>query len=763
MLDPELYIRENLEQYSSEYIDVNIHAEDIAYTIYTSGSTGRPKGVVISHGAAANTIIDINRKFNVNENDRIIGLSSMCFDLSVYDIFGALAAGAALVMIEDQRDALELIKTVEEKQITIWNSVPAIMDMMIESIDPDTSNTSLRLVMVSGDWVPLGLPDKVRQHFENAEVISLGGATEAAIWSIYYAVKEIKKIWKSIPYGMPLANQKFYVLNYEMELCPPGVAGELYIGGAGVAEGYMNDEEKTRASFIKHPGLGRLYKTGDFGVLHSEDDLNETYIEFMGRKDHQVKIRGYRIELGEIENCLLKHDFITSAVVVDKTDALGKKVLCGYYISDDDELTDEELKVFLGRHLPDYMIPSYFIQLYEIPVTPNGKIDRKALPMPDFNTEDNYAAPADEAEKALCSIWEEVLGIEKVGINDNYFDLGGNSLNAPVIISKISKKFNINIPLREVFSLPTVKDLAQYIAENTHNAHNIEDSNLVLLRKGSDEGRHLFLIHAGSGEVEGYMGFSNSLRDDFNYWAIRADRLNNYTPVNITIEELAEKYISLIKKIQAKGPYRIAGWCVGGTIAFEIVRQIEASGEKVDLFTLFNSYAPELGFYGEINEFSIETERKWVEKYLGANDASNKIDLAALSDINRIWPSVIDFAYKSGMEKHALEAIKGGIPDNIAGIIPDFDNANLEHIIYYLNTIKSYSNARAKYIPSSNVDAAIHFIGANETKISNREIWKKYCNSEIDFEDVDGNHFTIFKEPYVAGLAEKFSRHFGKI
>ncbi len=263
---------------------------------------------MVKHKAAANTIIDINNKFNVNEEDRIIGLSSMCFDLSVYDIFGALSSGAALVMINDQRDIKNINDVIKKHDISIWNSVPAIMDMLLDNIGIDygtevdyrqssygnevavdyssySDNDSLRLVLLSGDWIPLTLPEKIQNKFSNAEVISLGGATEASIWSIYYPVEEVQMDWKSIPYGIPLANQKFYVLNYNKDICPVEVIGELYIGGDGLAEGYMNDEEKTNNAFINHPDLGRLYNTGDYGVLHREG-----YIEFFGRKDQQIKI-----------------------------------------------------------------------------------------------------------------------------------------------------------------------------------------------------------------------------------------------------------------------------------------------------------------------------------------------------------------------------------------------------------------------------------------------------------------------------------------
>jgi amino acid adenylation domain-containing protein len=295
-------------------------AEDgLAYIIYTSGSTGRPKGVMIDHYAAANTIIDINKKFNITQADKIIGLSSMCFDLSVYDIFGALSTGAALYMVEEIKDTDNHIDLIHKEGITFWNSVPSVMNLMVENLSINSENnsksfSSLRNVLLSGDWIPVELPERILKYFPQANVTSLGGATEASIWSIYYPVSEVNTEWKSIPYGMPLANQEFYVLRNDLSFCPVGVQGELFIGGDGVASGYMNDVEKTRHAFINHPELGYIYRTGDYGIMHLEG-----HIEFMGRKDAQVKIRGHRIELGEIESSLAAHPDVRDAVVIVKS------------------------------------------------------------------------------------------------------------------------------------------------------------------------------------------------------------------------------------------------------------------------------------------------------------------------------------------------------------------------------------------------------------------------------------------------------------
>ncbi|MBU3093335.1 amino acid adenylation domain-containing protein [Clostridium sp. CF011] len=456
-IEVEIIDIDNTEIYNTDKENlgkVNI-PQDLAYIIYTSGSTGKPKGVVITHEAVLNTIQDINSKFAVKENDKIIGLSSVCFDLSVYDIFGALSTGAKLVQIKDQRDVNKIIEVLKDKSITIWNSVPAIMDMLIESITEPFKNENLRLVMLSGDWIPLKLPGKIKKYFPNAAIISLGGATEASIWSIYYPVTEVKIGWNSIPYGMPLSNQSFYVLNKEMKLCPFGIPGKLYIGGIGLAKGYMNDIEKTKNAFINHPEFGKLYSTGDWGRFRKEG-----YIEFLGRRDHQVKIRGFRIELGEIENQLLRQENIKEAVVVDREDKKGNKYLCAYIVFKK-EMTLSELRESLSKELPDYMIPSYFIQIEKLPLTPNGKVDRKSLPEPDgeISTGVEYAVPRNEIEEKMVKVWSEVLGVKKVGIDDSFFELGGDSIKAIQVCARLSR-YNLKITVSELFANPTIRELS---------------------------------------------------------------------------------------------------------------------------------------------------------------------------------------------------------------------------------------------------------------------------------------------------------------
>ncbi|OUB18528.1 hypothetical protein BK708_21080 [Bacillus thuringiensis serovar yunnanensis] len=465
LLTPDVYSKEDLHSCSIEDVENESSPDDIAYIIYTSGSTGKPKGVIITHESAINTILDINQKFQVNEDDRFIGLSSICFDLSVYDIFGALSSGASIVQIKDQRDIQEVIETIDKYGITIWNSVPAIMDLTIEFIESmkEYQDNELRLVLLSGDWIPLILPEKIRKYFGKAQINSLGGATEASIWSIYYPINEINPEWKSIPYGMPLANQKFYVLNYAGQVCPVEVEGELYIGGIGLAQGYKNDDTKTKNAFIEHPTLGRLYKTGDHGVLRKEG-----YIEFLGRKDQQIKIRGYRVELGEVSNQLLEHKNVQQAVVIDQVDSNGKKFLCAYIVVDDEKVMGS-IREYLAQKLPEYMIPQYFVKLEQLPLTPNGKIDRKvllALEIRKNKLEEKAPKLLTRTENIIKQLIGEVLHVGDISLNESFFELGGSSIHLIRMHRKLEQLYPGKCKITDMFIYNTVSKLAKFIDKN---------------------------------------------------------------------------------------------------------------------------------------------------------------------------------------------------------------------------------------------------------------------------------------------------------
>lgn len=357
----------------------NIDLTDIAYIIYTSGSTGNPKGVSISHGSFMNTIIDINDRFLISSKDKILGLSSFSFDLSIYDIFGSLVKGATLILVDSIKKIKTIKKIIKKEEITIWNSVPASMDLLtsIFEISDEEKNNSLRLALLSGDWIPLQLPESIKRNFPNCQVVSLGGATEASIWSIYHIIDKVNCDWKSIPYGKPLTNQTFYVLNEFLIDKPIGSKGELYIGGSGLAKCYHNNPILSQNSFIEHMEYGRLYRTGDYGILHSNG-----CIEFLGRIDNQIKINGFRIELGEIESHL---NAIVEQSIAISSKINNQNILIVYYKSKE-KMDDIIFKSYLKNKLPKYMIPEHYLHLDTMPLTSNGKIDRKHLKQ-NFNNE----------------------------------------------------------------------------------------------------------------------------------------------------------------------------------------------------------------------------------------------------------------------------------------------------------------------------------------------------------------------------------------
>ncbi len=446
--------------------------DDLAYVIYTSGSTGVPKGVMISHRAALNTVEDINRRFAVGAADRVLGLASLGFDLSVYDIFGLLAVGGTLVLPDAERrgDPAHWAQLLVRHGITVWNSVPAQLGMLADHLEAeggsDRAAIPLRLAMLSGDWIPVPLPDRIRTLLPGLRAVSLGGATEASIWSIWYDIADVPAHWPSIPYGIPLANQTWHVLDERLRPRPDGVVGELYIGGAGLSMGYLGDEEKTAYRFVRHPQTGeRLYRTGDLGRYHPDGVL-----ELLGRQDRQVKIRGYRVEPAEVEAILLAHPAVKDAAVIAHPDASGSLRLAAYYVGLDHEVAAADLREHLGSQLPAYMVPSTFTPLQTLPLTGNGKVDRAALPAPaavsgagapDAAVHD---APLTEAERIMAGIWSEILEVESVRPTDDFFLLGGHSMLATQVIAEIREVFGVRVPLRLMFEDTTLRGFAAAVA-----------------------------------------------------------------------------------------------------------------------------------------------------------------------------------------------------------------------------------------------------------------------------------------------------------
>ncbi|SHO52331.1 non-ribosomal peptide synthetase [Anaerocolumna xylanovorans] len=445
---------------------IEVNTESTAYVIMTSGSTGEPKGVEVSHASAWNTIRDVNARYRIDASASLLGISGVDFDLSVYDNFGILGAGGTLHLLSENtsKDANFWLKTILENNITVWNSVPILLKMLLIEMDTAQSiDVPLQIIMLSGDWIERELPIMLNNKIPNCELYAMGGATEGAIWSNYYKVDfPIPKEWKNIPYGRPLSHQTYRVVDSKGRDCPDWVMGELWIGGEGVAKGYRGDIELTAQKFLYEYGQ-KWYKTGDLGRFWPDRT-----IEIMGRKDFQVKIKGHRIELGEIESVLKEHPEIKDALAVAKTYENGEKYLAAYFVlhNPDKSWQEEEIRNFLRGKLASYMVPGSFVPMVKIPLTKNGKVDRKSLPDPVIAKKENQlAAYEGEVEEKLANIWKQILAVDFVEREADYFELGGNSLVATEMIKLIKETFAVRVPIRDIFDYPALSELAGRIEE----------------------------------------------------------------------------------------------------------------------------------------------------------------------------------------------------------------------------------------------------------------------------------------------------------
>ncbi|MET8152458.1 amino acid adenylation domain-containing protein [Actinoplanes sp. NPDC049668] len=440
---------------------------DLAYVIYTSGSTGRPKGVMVDHRGAANTILDMNRRLSIGPGDSCLAVSGLHFDLSVYDTFGMIAAGGTVVIPPSTANPepgrwAELVRA---EKVTFWNSVPALLEMLVAHGEP---LASLRAVVLAGDWIPVTLPDRLRALAPDVAVIGSGGPTESCVWSVVYPIGDVDPAWQSIPYGRPMTNQRYHILDARREHRPVWVPGEIYIESpVGLARGYWRDEERTAAQFVRNPATGvRMYASGDLGRY-----LPDGTIEILGRTDFQVKIQGHRIELGEIEAVLAEHPSVDRAVAV-ATDQARRLIA---YVTGADPSPDE-LTAFLADRLPRYMMPGSIGVLDALPLTGNGKVDRLALAALAGGRDDSrdYVAPDGPVQELIAAMWAELIGLDRVGGRDNFFELGGNSVIATQLVSRVREMFGVDLPLKAVFTGPTVAEVAEALVADPDRAATVD-------------------------------------------------------------------------------------------------------------------------------------------------------------------------------------------------------------------------------------------------------------------------------------------------
>jgi amino acid adenylation domain-containing protein len=443
---------------------------DLAYVIYTSGSTGLPKGVMVEHRGVWNMIVDINRRLGVGPEDRCIAVSAMVFDLSVYDIFGMIAAGGCVVMPAPSPtpDTAHWARIIADAGVTFWNSAPQLLEMLLlhlESTGDAAAIASLRTVILAGDWMPLTLPDRLRALNPGITLYNAGGPAETCVWSICYPVGDVDPEWVSMPYGRPISNQRYHVLDKQLHHRPAWVPGELHVTSeVGLAKGYWRDDVRTKERFLTLPGTGEpAYATGDVGRY-----LPDGTIELLGRTDLQVKIQGVRIELGEVEAVLTQYPGVRTAVVV----ACGKDkqltTLRAFVVT---EAADpgqdwlDQLREFLAQRLPQYMVPGLFTVLDELPLSANGKVDRKRLAEhAEPVRERTGVAPRTEVERSLATLWSETLDGIEVFAHDNFFALGGHSLRAVALLYRVNDTFGVELPLHEFMENPILEAVAELIS-----------------------------------------------------------------------------------------------------------------------------------------------------------------------------------------------------------------------------------------------------------------------------------------------------------
>ncbi|MGP3947715.1 non-ribosomal peptide synthetase [Streptomyces sp. 7N604] len=580
-------------------LDPTVSPDAFAYVIYTSGSSGQPKGVMLDHRGRINNVEDYCRRFGMGPEDRTLCVSSLSFDISVCDLFCSLNAGGCLVFPDAGRDKdpehwLELIG---RESITLWHSAPALMDALLDvTAELPYQRDTLRLAVLDGDWIPLTQPDRVRAAFPSVQFVSAGGATELSVDSVTYPVGAVDPAWRSIPYGTPMANQTAYILDSRMEPAPVGVPGELHLGGVGMAAGYLRRPELTAEKFVPHPWPTRpgerLYRTGDLARFGPDGT-----IELLGRIDFQVKIRGIRIELGEIEAVLREHPRVDTCLVAAPTDPSGDRRLAAYVVTDEqgaDDALQAELRTWLRGRVPEHLVPEAFVRLERLPLSSNGKVNRRELPAPQFAaTTKDRAAPATELETALAGHWAGVLGIDaaELDVETSFFDMGGNSLKA----LRACRVPGHAVPITALYQYRSVRALAEHLGQGQR------DREALVRLSTTDPAPAVICVPYGGGHAGVYQPLADALEDRLAVYAVRlpGHEHDGTDEAPQPIEAVADAVIGSARELKDR-PLLVYGHCGGVALATEIARRLEGEGLDLRGLVVAASYPP--GGVAELEE-----------------------------------------------------------------------------------------------------------------------------------------------------------------
>ena len=705
---------------------VTATAADLAYMIYTSGSTGRPKGVAIEHASAAAFIHWAGEVFEPQDLHAVLFSTSVCFDLSIFELFVTLSRGGQVIIANN---ALHLPQLSHADTVTLINTVPSAMaELLRMKAVPD----SVRIVNLAGEPLSEELVKEIYAATRVEKVFNLYGPSEDTTYSTFTLVHS----GEHVTIGRPIANTCLYVLDRHLRPVPVGVAGELYIGGRGLSRGYWKRPELTAEKFVPDAFSSevgkRLYRTGDKVRYLENGD-----VEFLGRVDHQVKLRGFRIELGEIEAVLRTHEQVREALVMVRDLESGKQ-LVAYVVPNTEADPVGELRGYLRERLPDYMVPTAFVILKQMPLTPNGKVDRRALPAPDAEGRGGreYVAPRDALEMELTKIWESVLGVKTIGIRDDFFEVGGHSMLAARVFGQIARVIDVDLPLAILFEAPTIERLAAVIRKRSGTVK-VSGGSLVELH-GEGSLPPLFFTHPGSGNIFCYIELSRLLGKDQPVYAFQS-RVLEPGATWPSIEQMAAHYVELLRGVQPEGPYNLSGLSMGGAVAFEMARQLESAGQKVGLLAILDAPAPAVML--DPDEILLMLD---FAEVMGLGPESIKLsreDALQMSVSERL-AYVLDQAQREGTMPPEI---------TLATIekLWDVYEKNVQSLFAY--DVRPYGGAAILF---RTADTANNYL-----KEGDAMGWDEFITGGVQVEDLPGTHHTIVKQPHVEILASRMRAH----
>ncbi|AIC93107.1 non-ribosomal peptide synthetase [Shouchella lehensis] len=713
---------------SKEILGLPLTSNQTAYIIYTSGSTGKPKGVQVSHKSLVNLLNSMKKEPGICEADRVLSVTSISFDVFGADLYLPLITGATVILVnrDVSMDGTRLKQAFSESKPTIMYGTPATWRLLLMGGWQGSSNLK---VLCGGESWDRKLATELQKR--SAEVWNTYGPTETTITSTIYKVKEKEG---PVKIGKPIENTELYVLDEHMKPVPIGVAGELYIGGEGVAKGYWNRPELTEERFIENlfTGRGKIYRTGDRVRFHSNGDL-----EYLGRLDNQVKIRGYRIEPSEIESVLKENPLIRDSIVLAQENSIGELQLNAYIVAlPHKQLDFNELRSYCLSKLPNYMCPLGFNQLEKIPLTTNGKVDTRKLREATVTVINrDKCQPRNLNELKMSKIWGELLNIQNVGINDNFFTIGGHSLKALQMKILIQEQFNTDISMALIFKYPTISDLCTQLSTEIKAETNL----MNILQHGSDASTPLILIHPHGGGILPYIHLVNELNSAHRIYGIQAKGYESNELPNNKMEDIVNSYVIEIRKVLPKGPYRLMGWSFGGTVAYEIARKLEGLNEKIEFLGLLDVHP--LGSH-------------MVDKEFTKRDAIRHFSL--LLDLN--YERISHYASEDCIPKLLEEAKKTGKWS---------PGMTVESIRRQIDVLTAHSKAMMDYRYSSPIQSNIELFCVNEvsnlsTSLVNSNEWFNRTTGNVSIINIGGNHHTMVELPHVSNLAKEIDGYLAK-